>query len=140
MNSKFSILFFAVYAFLSCTNSDDGKKQETPLVGTWQLIEIYEDYGEGPNGNWNPVENGHFYTFRDDGTMISNRFDCSNGVYEIEMNDNINQRRIFISFNCENSLHQGTLRMPFIDEYLILIDEISCDEGCAEKYIKLSNE
>lgn len=134
------MLVVTIFSFLSCTKSDDKKKQETPLVGTWQLIEIYEAYSENPNGNWYSVEDGHFYTFNEDGTMSSNRFNCSNGVYEIEMNENIEQRRIFISFDCENSLHQGILRMPFIDNFLILIDEISCDEGCAEKYIKLSNE
>ncbi|GGD90109.1 hypothetical protein [Planktosalinus lacus] len=126
--------------FLSCTDSDDREKQETPLVGTWQMIEAYEPYGENPDGNWYPVENGHFYTFNEDGTMSSNRFNCSNGVYEIETYENIEHRRIIFSFNCENGQQVANFRMPFIETYLFLIDEISCDEGCAEKYVKITNE
>jgi len=140
MKTIFYTYITTLFLFLSCTKSEKIQTQEIPLFGTWQLIEVYEAYSENPNGNWYAVDDGHFYTFQDDGTMISNRFNCSYGIYEIKMNENIEQRRITISFNCENSQHQGNLRMPFFEEYLILIDEISCDEGCAEKYVKISNE
>ncbi len=123
----------------SCSRSGEPQNQETPLVGTWLLIEVYEPYGENPNGDWYPVQDGHLYTFYGDGTMSSDRFSCSDGLYEIEINENIEQRRIYISFDCETSLHSANFRMPYIESYLILIDEISCDEGCAERYVKISN-
>jgi len=138
MKSLYLIFLLTFGLFISCSKTDNQQKQETSLVGTWQLIEVYEAFGE--NGNWNPLEDGYFYTFNEDGTMSSNRFNCQTGIYEIEMNENLEQRKITISFNCNGTQHQGTLRMPFMEEYLILIDEISCDEGCAEKYVKISNQ
>jgi len=63
MKTIFFTYFTTLFLLLSCTQSDDKQKQETPLVGTWQLIEVYEAYSENPNGNWYAVDDGHFYTF-----------------------------------------------------------------------------
>lgn len=64
-------------------SSDDDKNSEQSLIGTWQLIESFDGFGND-SGSWDPVENGYKYEFTADNKFTSTRFpECSYGTYSL---------------------------------------------------------
>ncbi len=134
MKSIFIVLTFLL-VLSSCSNDDDNSNQETSeLLGTWQLIEIYADPGDG-SGDFMTVDSDKTISFESDGTVASNGSLCgfstttgevTMGIYSesdstISGEDCSNQQ-FLTSFNMEN----GRLILSF-----------PCIEACQEKYIKL---
>ncbi len=129
-----------ILAILGCSNDDENIKEENSIVGTWKLIEIYNDTGDG-SASWDSVENGYTYSFSLNGEFTSTRFsECSTGNYSM------NSNKLTLDFNCDGFTTgienpEGT----FIEDYtfestrIILVPTyLSCDEGCGWKFEKIN--
>jgi len=137
---KLGIIFCIILTILSCSNEDEKVENVNSIVGTWKLIEIYNDPGDG-SGSWNSVENGYSYKFAVNGEFTSTRFsECSSGNYSINSNE------LTLNFDCDGFTAgienpEGT----FIENYgfesntVILVPTyLNCDEGCGWKFEKIN--
>ena len=137
------ILIFSMLILLSSCSGDNTDKQETPIIGTWQLIELWFPYN-GLTPEWKAVENGYTYTFKSNSVLTSNRFsECSGVSYSVS------EDKLTLNYKC-NDFYTGieeTRPSIFIEnytlegEYLMLIPTyLSCAEGCVYKFKRISKE
>lgn len=138
---KFGIISCLVLTMFGCSNDDnESPLQEKSIIGTWKLIEIYNDSGDG-NGRWNSVEDGYTYNFSANGEFTSTRFsECGNGNYSIVSNE------LSLDFDCEG--FTAGIENPdgifielftFESNYVILTPTyLTCIEGCGWKFKKIN--
>lgn len=137
---KLGMISCFVLTLFGCSNDDENIKDENSIVGTWKLIEVYNDPGDG-SGSWNSIENGYTYNFSVNGEFTSTRFsECSSGNYSI------NSNKLTLDFDCDGFTAgienpEGT----FIENYTFESDRIilvptylNCDEGCGWKFEKIN--
>ena len=118
--------------FLSCATEENTDVQ---LVGTWKLIEVLADPGDG-SGIYTPVASDKTITFFSNGTIKSNGYFCASnsnqgneGVYSIEsFTINVN--------DCGENYIQSTIRFSFKKNRLIL--NFQCFEACGAKFKKIN--
>lgn len=81
-NQKKLIFSWAILLFLvSCEKKEVLDVDPLELTGTWQLVA--QNIGSPGDHSWADVENGHTYTFRQDGTFTSTRIPaCETGMYQ----------------------------------------------------------
>lgn len=117
----------------SCNKNDNETTGNSALVGSWKLIAILADPGNG-SGIFNPVISNKTIVFDNNGNLSSNGIICdmstdsntsSTGNY-IEANTSI------ISSSCQNL----TIKYELIGNTLIL--NYPCIEPCKAKYIKIN--
>tara|TARA_R110000868_G_C10964310_1_gene768899 strand:+ start:7290 stop:7715 length:426 start_codon:yes stop_codon:yes gene_type:complete len=132
-------LILVIFIVLFGCNNDDELNTEQSIIGTWQLIEIYSDPGDG-SGDWSFVENGYKYVFTSDNQFTSNRFpECDNGIYSL------NSNQLILDFGCDGFTAgienpEGTFieQISFESNNLILNPTyLICVEGCGWKFKKL---
>lgn len=137
---KLGMIFCFVLTISGCSNDDENIKDENSIVGTWKLIEVYDDPGDG-SGSWNSVENGYTYNFSLNGQFTSTRFsECNSGNYSINSNE------LTLDFDCDGFTTgiedpEGT----FIENYTFELNRIilvptylNCTEGCGWKFEKIT--
>lgn len=66
---RFVLVLATIGLFVSCNKAD--KISNTELIGTWRLIEVLSDPGDG-SGKFLPVKSDKTITFKNDGTISSN--------------------------------------------------------------------
>lgn len=117
----------------SCNKNDNETTNNSVLVGSWKLIAILADPGNG-SGVFNPVISNKTIVFDNNGNLSSNGTICdmsvdsntsSTGNY-IEANTSI------ISSSCQNL----TIKYELSGNTLIL--NYPCIEPCKAKYIKIN--
>lgn len=140
MKNNLSILSVLFILFIACSSGENEETiQSNKIVGTWQLTEI--GIGDGSSSSSGTfVKNGYKYTFKDNGTFSSNRFEqCSEGVYSVSSN------QLILEYNC-NDFSTGIENPPgtFIESFKISNGfmflsptYMNCDEGCYNKFEKL---
>ncbi|WP_217900268.1 lipocalin family protein [Lutibacter agarilyticus] len=131
-----SIIFTIL--LIGCDN-DDSNDNEKSIVGTWQLIEIYSDIGDG-KGKWNSIENGYKYEFDSENRFTSDRFsECQSGTYTL------NENELILDYDCDGftagiETPEGTFveRITFESDKLIINPTyLMCVEGCEWKFQKI---
>ncbi|MCL6217879.1 lipocalin family protein [Zunongwangia pacifica] len=120
-----------------CDNEEYGMYEVDRIVGSWKLVEVYNDNNNG-RGVWSPAENVYSYTFNEDGTFSSTRFpQCTGGNYSIYDDE------IVLDFDCNNNRTMGisSVSSTFIEEFdydgnnVIFIPTYpACDKGCKLKF------
>lgn len=124
---------------MGCSN-DDARGSNRSLIGTWKLIEVYNNPGYGP-GSWNSVENGYTYTFYTFGQFTSTRFsECSSGNYAVTSDE------VALNFGCDGfttgiESPAGTFieQLTFESNTVIFNPTyLSCAEGCGWKFEKIN--
>ena len=117
--------------FVSCDKAD--KISNTELVGTWKLIEVLSDPGDG-SGTFHPVKSDKTITFKKDGTISSNGKLCdmsnnsdhpTSGTYSVS-------DMTFRSQGCADPNYEYS----FKHDGEILTIYYPCIEGCVAKYKK----
>lgn len=138
MKTKITLILTGLFLLvLSCKNDDDSNNNvnEPTLIGTWQLIEIYGDPGDG-SGGFEPVDSDKSISFFENGTLTSNGSLCNmsnqagdstNGTYNTE-------ESVILPSDCSFENYQ----IFFEIENSNLILSYPCIEACNEKYIKLN--
>jgi len=130
----YCLLFLGL--FVNCTSTDNSP-QENSIFGSWQLIEYFDIYGTNPP--WNPVDDGYLYTFNEDGTFYSNRFnECLEGVFSLNNNE------LTLEYGCEGfttgmETPEGVFveQITFENNTLILTPTyMNCDEGCGYRFVR----
>ncbi|MBD8489820.1 lipocalin family protein [Echinicola sp. CAU 1574] len=138
---KMLTLFLSVLLSISSCNSNGQIDNEVSIIGTWQLIERYtSDVGQG---KWSPINDGYTYSFKNDGTFVSNKYsECGYGTYILSANS------LTLIFGCEEfttgiETPKGTFveKLEFENSLMILVpDYLNCVEGCGDKFKKISSE
>ncbi|KYG72781.1 lipocalin-like domain-containing protein [Roseivirga echinicomitans] len=135
MNLRFPLLltFLSLTLLLGSCGKNDIDAPFTDsnnIKGTWQLVERYTSSG-GP-GQWSSVTNGYTYTFSEDNVVITDQFECD-GTYQF------NAGRLTIDFNCPDQQFNHTYKIESEGNFIILSPDPSpCDEGCAEKFRRIT--
>lgn len=132
-------IILSLILLLSGCNNDDETNSDSSIVGIWQLIEVYNDPGDG-SGGWQPVDNGYKYTFTSNNMFFSDRFsECNYGTYSLNAN------QLTLDFGCsgfttniENPNAVFIENMSFEANDLILNPTyLFCVEGCGWKFKKI---
>lgn len=127
----FSFLLF-IFLFTSC---EKDKELVTPLSGTWQLIEVLADPGDG-SGTFESVTSGKTITFGEAGAYTANGDLCnfseesattSSGIFWDE-DQNVEPG------GCISQAPRSGITYEFVDEELIL--SYPCIEPCRHKFSK----
>lgn len=131
MKTLIALLFLCI--FLSC-NEDGKTNAPADIVGTWKLVEMYSDPGDG-SGDFLPVESDKVITFSSKGIYISNGTTCtiSRDTEEMSKGKFNWSEQVLIPENCE----YGERELPYEIQESYLILHYFCIEGCAEKYEKI---
>ncbi|MVO10458.1 hypothetical protein GOQ30_14885 [Flavobacterium sp. TP390] len=125
--------------FYSCSKNEEViEVSDFSLEGTWELVEIYRDSGNGVS-TWDSVDEGYEYTFFADGSFQSNRFtSCFSGNYTL-LGDELK-----LIYDCPGFNTQlGNTEDTFIETIsweantIILVPTyLDCTEGCGWKFKK----
>ncbi len=129
MKFKFFI-FISLITLFSCNNDTD--ESNNGLIGTWELIEVLIDPGDG-SGTFQSTNSNKTIQFNNDGTLNANSYLCdmfsiANEASSGEYNE---QEQTIFSLSCNP---QMTLNYQIENNRLIIYH--LCIEACAEKYIK----
>lgn len=125
---KVALTLLILIIVISCKkNSND------ELVGTWELIEIFSDPGDG-SGSYNSVESDKTITFKNNGKLISNGSLCEvSKVSDGKTTGRYSEANsTFTSSDCLDPDYEYT----FVRDGNILIITYPCIEGCGAKYQK----
>ena len=135
---KHVILLCLAFVCLSSCNDDDENRTIIPnandIVGTWNLIEVYADPGDG-SGDFVPIESDKRIEFMADGSMSSNANLCFifSDVGETSIGTYSEEDSSFDISDCDNE--PATANYEIIDSHLIVY--YPCIEACDEKYEKI---
>lgn len=130
---------FVISLLISCTKSEDTNTENQNLVkfiGSWSLSEIL--VSDGGTENWvTPPENmNHTISFNENGNYVfpSNDTNCQNGTYvSTDTTININPN----SDLCDDGILNYLLRD---NTTLEIVENGTCVEACARRYIKIVGE
>ena len=130
---KLLLLLFVLTALSSCSSNTVEEFPDNPLVGTWQLVEMYSDPGDG-SGSFMPVESGKTISFDNKGGFVCQGTMCypsreSGGTSKGSYSD---AEQTITPENCENP---AELPYELDGEHLII--HFLCIEGCGEKYERM---
>ncbi len=130
---KFIILFSIVLLATGCSKSNENLEvTQENLIGTWKLIQAYNDPGDG-SGDFEDVQDGYSFTLNEDGTFISERLaECATGTYTI------NNSKLVFNYNCDDFTEEYVDIIRFSGNNLISspIQPYACIEGCERKFSK----
>ncbi len=132
---KTVLLLLIVSTLLSCSKDCDNCGNDGNIQSRWILTEQLVDPGDG-SGEFNPVDSDKVIEFLDNARIISNGSLCdmtiTSDAYSsgrIIMPDNV-----IIPDDCDGTEFQ----YHFVVESDTLIIYYPCIEGCAHKYLRLS--
>lgn len=127
---KNMFLILSIFLFITGCSEKEIKQQETSIYGTWQLIERFD------GGSPNPIQtvvDGETVIFSKDSSYSNSSypdngtFIINNSIIEISI-PNVTQDLMKFTYGVNNS------------ELTLSSYPSTCDEGCYEKYIKLTSE
>lgn len=127
------LLFFVnLILFPSCTS--DEIPEDAKIIGTWQLVEMYSDPGDG-NGSFRPVDSDKTITFKTDKSFESNGIMChlSTGSNAPSSGTFSEEESTISPDDCEFKVD---LNYVIDSDYLIVT--FFCIEGCGEKFKKMN--
>lgn len=131
---KKNILFLMLIGlFLSCSN-DDQKISESKLIGSWKLVEVLADPGDG-KGTFRPVESNKTIQFQENGTITTNSSLCDPYSNEIKTTGSYSLTKKTITTECQNS-NIGTIFFELKNQYLIL--NFISNEGYSQKFQRIN--
>lgn len=127
---KNMFLILVIFFFITSCSEEETKQQENYIYGTWQLIERFD------GGSLTPIqaiENGEILILDKDGNYSntsysdSGTFNLNNSIIEISI-PSVTQDLIKFTYGLGNN------------ELTLSSYPSTCDEGCYDKYIRLTSE
>ncbi|MGI9533051.1 hypothetical protein [Lutimonas sp.] len=127
-----SLLYTCLLVLLSCTSEEIPK--DATIIGTWQLIEMYSDPGDG-SGTFRPVNSNKTIRFKTNNTFESNGIMCHLSLAsDAASKGTFSETALTIAPDaCELDVN---LTYKIESEYLIIY--YFCIEGCGEKFKKIN--
>jgi hypothetical protein len=131
MKKIFTVLISVV--IFSCASDDKDSTENTPTaIGTWKLIEVLSDPGDG-SGVYTAVNSDKTITFFANGKVEASVRLCGSGSDNESNTGRFDEEKgIIIPNGCSYSIH-----VEFKDTYMFLT--LPCIEPCGEKYEKITN-
>jgi len=138
MNNKILIICLLFVSLIACSSDEKPKEQEEEqakpgsIIGKWQL---YQRCPFGVNSNADceniPAERQHFYEFKKDSTVLTNRSieGCNDGTYIYKDDE------LYMEFNC-NSF---TVPVTKLTETQFYFETNGDDGGTVHKYKIIEN-
>lgn len=127
---KLLTLLCLSFSLISCSKIDIDDTYSDYIKGTWQLVELHGSIG-GPIIR-TPVTDGYTYTFSGDNILITDKYGC-NGTYQFKGG------RLTLAFQCADRSFEESYVIEFEDDFVILHPSpINCDEGCSEKFKRIT--
>ena len=116
---------------MACSDKDD--PEYVGLIGTWKLVEILADPGDG-SGTFYPVESEKTMLFLSSGMLTSNGNLCSLDISADNPTTGSYSKidKAFSSSDCSNPDYA----YPFEQQGNFLIVRYPCFEACQAKYQK----
>jgi len=129
---KLVVLSILVSFIFSCDDTDDFNR-EVELTGTWKLVELYSDPGDG-SGKFNRVNSEKVFIFKEDGTLTSNGSICEiDNVIGVPSSGTFSSEDLtFRSSDCSNPDYD----YEFTKSGDIITIFYFCFEGCGAKFKK----
>ncbi len=125
-------LMFLILFLCACKNDDTNPNNA--LEGSWRLIEMYADPGDG-SGDFRPVNSERIITFKTDGTYLSNGNVCE---FSIIANEETGGSYLALDVGyqiiCESEF-STELRLEVREGYLIV--SFFCIEPCQQKFQRI---
>lgn len=131
---KKNILFLMTIGLLSSCSNDDQKKSETEVTGTWKLVEIMADPGDG-SGTFRSVESDKTIEFKSNGAITTNNSLCNPYSDEMINSGTFSLIDNSITTNCQNP-NIAKIHFELKNEYLIL--HFASNEGYSEKFQRIN--
>ncbi|TMU56611.1 lipocalin family protein [Flagellimonas algicola] len=128
---RIATLAFAIILVLSCSNDDI--YAESDIVGTWKLIQIKADPGDG-SAEFRSVKSEKTIQFKSNGTVSTNTSLCDPYSEEIRTAGKFDLENLTITTNCENP-NIATISFEWQDETLVL--NFISNEGYSQKFQKI---
>lgn len=122
-------LIFAVFFLLSCSKDEPTDE----LIGTWRLVEILADPGDG-SGTFRSVDSKKTITFHSNGTIVSNGSLCLMNP-EVENSTSGTYSEAESTYSSDDCAHPD-YKFSFEKEGLFLIINYPCIEPCRAKFKK----
>ena len=129
---KKAFFAFCILGLLSCNDKD--KLLNNQLTGSWQLIEILNDPGDG-SGQFFKIKSQKWITFKRNGEIYSNGSICDNRI-EVGTGSSGTYSLSDSTFTSENC-GQPNQKYKFSKDGNTLIIIYPCIEPCLAKYRKL---
>ncbi|WP_297763881.1 hypothetical protein [uncultured Muriicola sp.] len=131
MARSISVIFFMLFL---CSCKKDDINPNNALEGTWRLIEMYADPGDG-SGDFRPVNSQKNITFKADGTYSSNGNVCDFSTMANEDTQG-NYLALDVGYQivCESEF-STELRLEIREGYLIV--SFFCIEPCQQKFQRI---
>jgi len=133
---RIAVIVLACICIISCSSDDDKNASESPdLLGSWKLIEVYADPGDG-SGDFVDVTSDKTITFMADETLESNGNLCNAFSNAGEPSDGAYSQEdgTIIVGTC--GIVEYQISFEIIDDNLIV--SYPCIEACLEKYSKIN--
>lgn len=125
---------FIFLILLLCSCKKDDANLNNDLEGTWRLIEMYADPGDG-SGDFRPVNSQKMIMFKADGTYSSNGKVCD---FSTMANEDTQGNYLAIEMGyqivCESEF-STELRLEVREGYLIV--SFFCIEPCQQKFQRI---
>ncbi|KAF2338816.1 lipocalin-like domain-containing protein [Flavobacterium ginsenosidimutans] len=131
---KKNIIFLMLIGLFFSCSSDDQEKIESPVVGSWKLIEVLADPGDG-SGTFRAVESNKTIEFKSNGTIATNTSLCDPYSDEIKSSGSYSVTTNKITTNCQNP-NIATISFELKDNYLIL--HFISNEGYSQKFQRIN--
>lgn len=130
---KYLILMFLISSILSCQETDE-IINTNDLNGTWQLVEVLADPGDG-SGTYQPIDSDWIISFNSDGSFYSTNKLCNQNVDDPE-----DESGTYDKADQQISIGSCSFRVGYEIVNSKLILQYPCIEACGQKFAKLSSE
>ena len=128
---KLFLLLTLSLSIISCNNDDDSP---VTLIGAWNLVEVYNDPGDG-SGGYVPASENKTLQFFDNGTVTTSGIFCNTAQAGSVSTGTYDKSNGTISPNNDDCLEIG---YTLTENSLVLA--YPCIEACLEKYAKFLDE
>ncbi|MDP5200887.1 lipocalin family protein [Flavobacterium sp. DG2-3] len=127
------LLLLCIGILFSCSNEEE-KSSESTVIGTWKLIEVNADPGDG-SGTFRAIESNKTIEFKSNGIITTNSSLCDPYSEEIKSSGSYSLANNSITTNCQNP-NIATISFELEDEYLIL--NFISNEGYSQKFKRVN--
>ncbi len=130
-----AVLLFSVVIFNSCDKKMSTNNTPTTLEGTWRLVAIYMDPGDG-SGDFEPVNSYKTLTFSSEGSLSSNGEICQiSSAVGKPTTGTYSQSKSTISASCGSQAAPWDIKYEMKGTELLL--HYTCIEACIAKFEKI---
>lgn len=131
------LLLMSIVLLFSCNNDENENLKldsGSEFIGTWKLIEVNADPGDG-KGTFIPIESNKTLEFKRGGIITTNSSLCDPYSEELISSGSYDLSKNTITTNCQN-INIDVISFELKNEYLIL--NFKSNEGYSQKFKRIN--